>query len=210
MPERPVSPATTLAVVLGASEWPHARGLNNRSFARSASEFVRYLVSETGFELPKENLLDLFDAEHSPNESDYAVSSFLLRRQEALQQRGTPAKDLILFYVGHGGFTPGDRQYFLAIRSTRTTREGPSSLRITDLANTLKNDAATLKIYLILDCCFAGSAYKEFQSGGPIEAIRVQTLDDMPAKGRRPAVPLFISVFLSPVGCGIRFSQRAV
>src|SRR4051794_35225182 len=113
MPGDSVTPPTTLVLVLGASEWPNAPNLPGLPlFAHSARGFIRYLLSEEGFGVSKNNLLDLFDSDQPPNGLDHAISTFLIRRQEELRTEGTPAKDLILFYVGHGGFTPGDKQYF--------------------------------------------------------------------------------------------------
>jgi hypothetical protein len=185
MQQDPVLPSTTLAIVLGASQWPYAPELPAQElFANSARDFVQYLLGRETFGLPEENLLNLFDSPLSPNELDHAISMFLIDRQERRSTQDPMPTDLILFYVGHAGFTPGDSRYFLAMRCTRSQKEGASSLRISDLANTLRNDARVLRRYLILDCCFAGSAYAEFMSiAGPAEAARVQTLDEMPASG---------------------------
>jgi hypothetical protein len=180
----PVSARSTLAVILGASEYPNA-GLDPlKPAANSARDFERYLRSEAGLNLPGENVHNLFDSALSPHLIDDSISTFLKTRQERLMAEGSGrARDLIFYYVGHGGFTPGDQEYFLALRTTTKDREGPSSLRMVDLAGTLAQGARNLRRYLILDCCFASSAYEYFQQSDPVEGIRRKTLDSMPRKG---------------------------
>lgn len=178
-----VSPGTTLVVLLGASEWPLAHSLSGSpSFARSAHDFREYMLADTGFALPAENLLDLFDSEHSPSQIDAEIARFLEARTSALRGMNLSASDLLLYYVGHGGFTGRGHDYYLAIRSTREDSEGISSVRITDLADTLQKRARNVRRFLILDSCFAGSAYKEFQAA-PLSAAREKTLDVFPVKG---------------------------
>jgi hypothetical protein len=184
MPGELVEPRTTLAIVLGASKWPLSPKLPaSEAFTNSAQRFLDYLQTEDGFNLPFDNLLNLFDLEKSPDDIDQAISKFLIERQKQLAEAGTVAKDLIIYYVGHGGFTPGQQEYVLAIRLTRQDREGASSIRISDLARTLKQDAARLRRYLIFDCCFAATVFKEFQSSGPAQAAHLKTLGEFPTKG---------------------------
>jgi len=179
-----VEPRGVLAIVLGASKWPQSPNLPpSELFADSARHFANFLTAEEGFNIPSKNLLILFDAEQPPNEIDSSVSKFLIERQSELSVAGTPVRDLIIYYVGHGGFTPDDQKYFLAIRTTRKDREGASSIRMSDLARTLKQDAKDLRRYFILDCCFAASAFVELQSTGVTEATRVKTLSEFPKKG---------------------------
>jgi hypothetical protein len=179
----PVTPKTTLAIILGASEFPRADLDPLIAAANSARDFNLYLRSDKGLNIPPENLLFLFDTEYPPNEIDNHISQFLQNRQETIKAEGSAARDLIFYYVGHGGFTGGDQEYFLALRTTTATREGPSSLRMVDLAGTLSNDARNLRKYLILDCCFSASAYKFFQQSDPVEAVRRKTLESFPKKG---------------------------
>lgn len=54
---------------------------------------------------------------------------------------------------------------------------------MSDFARTLKQDARDLRRYLILDCCFAASAFVEFQGTGVAETTRVKTLSEFPKKG---------------------------
>jgi hypothetical protein len=180
----PVTPQTTLAIVLGASEYPYTSKLDPlKPAGNAARDFVSYLSSDTGLNLPSTNILNLFDVDESPNEIDKKISDFLKNRQASLKSKGSPARDLLLYYAGHGGFTAGDQEYFLALKTTRESREGPSSFRMVDLALTLKQDARDLRRFLILDCCFSASAFPFFQMSSAAEAIRDKAYDTLPRKG---------------------------
>lgn len=183
MTTAPVQPETTLAIVMGASRFPLCPSLpGGHQFEASARDFAVFMTANDGFRLPMVNLLYLFDTQESPNEIDFRIEEFLGTSKKNLDAHGTPARDLIVYYVGHGGFTSGDQQYFLAMRTTRERSEGISSIRMSDLAGTLKSSARELRRYLILDCCFAGSAFGEFQSG-VAAATRSKTLAEFPNQG---------------------------
>src|SRR5262249_53105113 len=117
-----VSPQTTLAIIIGASEFPKCRLEPKRAFANSARDLKKYLLDEEGFGLPNDNLIDHFDDPGSPAEILDQLANFLIRRQREMKETGA-ARDLLLFYTGHGGFT-SDREYFLAGKFTRLGMEG--------------------------------------------------------------------------------------
>jgi formylglycine-generating enzyme required for sulfatase activity len=170
--------STTLAIVLGGSAWPKSPQLAASSaFANSARGFREYLVDQRGFGLPEANLLDLFDSPKTAPEIVEEIQNYLRQRSGS----GPAPRDLFLYYTGHGGFISG-RDYFLAVRSTIEGLEGTSSIRVSDLAAALRNSARDLRRFLILDCCFAAAAFKEFQST-PGAAARLQTLDAFPKRG---------------------------
>jgi len=167
---------TTLAILLGGSSWPKSPQLAaSHAFACSAEDFKRYLAGNFG--LPADNILDLFDSAKTAPEIVEELQSFLRAR---MRERPAP-RDVFLYYTGHGGFING-RDYFLAVKSTIEGLEGTSSIRVSDLASALRNAALNLRRFLILDCCFAAAAFKEFQST-PGGAARLQTLDAFPRRG---------------------------
>lgn len=183
MPEIKPSPQQTLAVLLGASSFRHASSLaQGRAFYKSAEDFRDYLIAEDGLGLPCDNLNWLFDDSRSPSDQLQDIGSFLERRSAELKNGGTPPKDLIVFYVGHGLFSESDQAYCLAIRGLDERSKGLTSIRVSDLASIIKSQARFLRKFLILDCCFSAAAYKEFQSG-PIQAGRVKLLDEFPRRG---------------------------
>jgi hypothetical protein len=173
-----------LAVLLGASEFPKSpQLLESRSFSNSAYEIRKYLYDEKGMGLPKENILSLFDDTRSSSDQLEEIADFLSERGQYLKSSGSSPEHLLIYYVGHGLFTRGaDQAYCLAVRNTNRNNEGPTSLRAADLATVVKENARHLKRYLVLDCCFAASIQKEFQSGA-LSAVRVQINREFPERG---------------------------
>ena len=183
MTSGPVSPNTTLAIVLGFSEFPFTDLDPLEQAAKAANDFIKYLGSQEGLNLPQKNILCLINSRKPPSEIAIEIADFLKNRQEALKHDNMVARDLIFYYVGHGGFTGGDQAYFLALRSTKKGLEGPTSLRMVDLSETLINSARNLRRFLILDCCFAATAGEFFEQSSSLEAMRKKTLDSFPRKG---------------------------
>ena len=97
---------------------------------------------------------------------------------------------MVFYYVGHGGFL-ADREYFLVLRSTKKGREQLRGLRIRALAQLLKEHAPQHRVYLILDCCFAGEAVREFRSGELGLLLEKETFDAMCATGTALLVAAF-------------------
>jgi hypothetical protein len=183
MADERTSPETTLAILLGASDWPKSPNLTpSNSFATSAQGIEAYLVGSESFGLPAENLLNLFDSQQSPNEIAWAITLFLKQSLMRMRTAGHPARNVIIYYIGHAGFIGSSRDYFLAMHSTIQNQEGISSIRMADLARVLVEEATHLRRYIILDCCFAASAFREFQSA-PLQVARAKTLDSFPSKG---------------------------
>jgi hypothetical protein len=171
------SPATTLAILLGASQFPKAGSLFEPSdaFGRSATDFRAYLLDEERFFLPRQNLLDLFDSPLASSQMDEEVGDFLKKSLAS-----SAIRDVIVYYVGHGGFSGGQADYFLAIRDTRPENDLLTSYSVRSLAQTLKGCARHTRRFLIFDSCFSAASYKEFMSGGPIEVARQKTLAELP------------------------------
>ena len=164
MEEKKPSPQTTLLILLGASEWPMFPLLpSSKAFANAAQTLKAYFLNPRGFGLPAENLLDLFDSEKYAGELDEEISQFLERRLIDLKKAGNSATDVILYFVGHGGFIGPDADFYLAIRLTRIGNPRSSGLQVTALADTLKDSARLLRRIVILDCCFAAAAFSAFQ-----------------------------------------------
>lgn len=161
------SPQTTLVILLGASQWPLCPEFTkSQAFVHSAHKLKSYFLQSNQFGLPSENLLDLFDTLHKPDEIDQAIGTFLEDRIEYMKQKATPARDLLFYYIGHGMMSTGYDQarYHLAIRSTREDNIGASAVAMATLAHTLKTKARRLRRIIILDCCFAAEAFKYMQS----------------------------------------------
>jgi hypothetical protein len=142
----------TIGIVLGASRFPNLAIDSPRlgaAFAKSKAEAKHYLGRVCG------NVLDCFDSPKLPNALCLGVAKFL--------EQHTLATDLIVYYVGHGGFL-GTQEYFLACRATNEKRKYATGLRVSDLAASIIESFRSRRVYLIFDCCFAGSAADSFQS----------------------------------------------
>ena len=168
-------PAAVVAIILGASEFPKANALPaSPAFAGSASAFTDYLKSEHGLRLADDQVLDLFDHDGNVIDQNDQLTEYLLRNQNA--------SDLVIYYVGHGGFLP-DREYFLALRSTKQGAEGLTGLRIQALAHLVEEYFPGKRVFLILDCCFAGEAVAQFQSDELGTIVENKTFDALPEAG---------------------------
>src|SRR5690349_10430022 len=152
----------TLAIVLGASEWPFYPDFHAApSFRRSALEIAEYLRGRNGLNLSPRNMKVLIDSFDDAPEILRQLRDFIRHRREDLKKLGAPATDLLFYYVGHGGFADGDA-FFLSIRSTHEDDPLATSITAESLGRMIREGAAGLRTYLVLDCCFAASASKVF------------------------------------------------
>ena len=176
------SPQTTLVVLLGASEWPYFPELQGSvAFANTIQGVRNYFLSPHQFGIPPENLLDLFNSSKSSDELDEAIGQFL-------KTAGKAARDVLLYFVGHGGFVGRDSDFYLATRRTRADNPRVSSILMVTLADTILNSARHLRRYIILDCCFAGAAFHAFQAE-PADIAIVKTIDSFKARQKEIGFP---------------------
>lgn len=178
-----IDSSRSLAVILGASRYPKSPELPaGPIFSNSAKAVSEYLANPQGWALPeKTGILDLFDDPRPPNELLEEMAVFLSARNKG-RNDDTNLSDLLIYYVGHGGFTSG-KDYFLAVQSTNHRSEGASSIRVSDLAGVVKASAPFVRRYLIFDCCFSATAFQSFQSSGPAAVAREKTLYEFPTRG---------------------------
>ncbi len=161
-------------VLLGASDFKKsALFKSSNAFKNSYSLIKKALVNKYFVKSKKHRILDLFDKNHDPNQIDEIIRKYLQKEENQ------SLTDLILYYVGHGGFDQ-DRGFVLTLSGTKDDNIGISSLRFKDLSTRILNDAKNLRVYFILDCCFSSEAV--FQS--PIhDIIDKQFEDDFPESG---------------------------
>src|SRR5579864_152213 len=176
-------PTQMLAILLGASKYPRAPKLaSGAPFNGSALAMLEYLRDANGLGLPEMNILDLFEDSRSPSDQLNDILEFLDRRRRALQENELNIEYLLLYYVGHGLFSRGGDEYCLAVRATSEENEGASSIRASDLAETVRGRANAKRHILIFDCCFASRLFREFQSG-PLNLARERLLNEFPNRG---------------------------
>jgi hypothetical protein len=150
-------PGRTLAILLGASRFRHLDvEAEGTSFYNSSNDFYEYLLH--ALNIPKANLASFFDDGQSPDEQLNEVREFVRRWTEKLREQGTPARDIIVHYVGHGILSQ-NQVLSLAVRNTEQEN---NSIKAPDLAIQLREVALVLRKYIIVDCCFSGGAYRYF------------------------------------------------
>ncbi|MFF0488349.1 hypothetical protein ACFYTQ_04930 [Nocardia sp. NPDC004068] len=167
----------TLAIICGASRWPRLNNFeSNQGFSNTANQLSGYLTSENGLRIRPENLLWLFDSpEGSINQLDQ-IDAFFEERFRIFEAPSGAAVTIVLIYVGHGAFFGRERMYCLLLRDTHEPHLAATSLRVADLANALRARAPQSSQFIVLDACFAGVAFKDFQSD--IQQIGYQKIEN--------------------------------
>lgn len=125
---------------------------------------LTYLQQVLG--VPPSACLDLFDGMEGPAEQCDAIAAFMAEQSSR--------RSVIVHYVGHGPFDD-QRQHALLCRTSKE-RNWPSFLATRHLVHALREHAPDKRMFLLLDCCFAGAA-ASFQAGDKdLQARRVQEL----------------------------------
>jgi hypothetical protein len=96
-----------------------------------------------------------------------AIGRFLEKITRQVE-RGTLC-NLIVYYVGHGYFAGSRQEYHVALACLEMGYAS-TGLKVTELAEVLKERARSFRHFVILDCCFAAEALREFQ-GAADDAI---------------------------------------
>ncbi|MFM0631250.1 caspase family protein [Paraburkholderia xenovorans] len=146
-------------VLLGASAFPNNSELDNPTIAASARALKDYFLETRELCVEAEHFLNLFNAHANATDQMLAVRKHLgAFNKDAADVR----KNVFLLYVGHGLLEDG--QFSLAIASTDRNAQTVTSLNVSALAQQIKLLAAWSRRFVILDCCFAGEALKDFLS----------------------------------------------
>jgi formylglycine-generating enzyme required for sulfatase activity len=169
----PPAAETTIAVLLGASEYPQKPAWSNPVLGTSARAFRDYVLSPTGFALMPGQVLDLFDAPAGPADQLFQIKAFL-------KTAGGRARDLVVYYVGHGGFD--NDEYYLGIRTTQHDHEFITTIESRKLARIIRDGFGRKRVYVILDSCFAASAARDWQ-GDEIDAAVRKMSQPLPRQG---------------------------
>ena len=185
----PATQGKTLAIILGAHDWPNMGGRLKASdaFSLSAAAFKAYLQDEGGLNLPGSSIKDLFDEDLSNLQTDQAIRTFL----RGHYQDGVPTLDnVIIYYCGHGDFTKGEQHFQLMLRSTNEEQGDFSTYQMRQLAATVNAAARPARKIALLDCCYAAAAFQDwqFQSDGDVkQSVRLQARADFPDPPNQPA-----------------------
>lgn len=184
----PIAP-TTLVILLGASAWPNSPGFQpSQAFVHAAWGFKYYVLDPQGFGLSTSNLLDLFDAPFSASDQLEMLGSFLEQQTQALKAANQAVRDVVVYFVGHGGFVGSSADFYLLPRRANASSLRASGMAIDALAEVLREKARQMRRYLFLDCCFASAAFRSFQ-GGPDQTAITKTLDAFHVQARSSGFP---------------------
>jgi hypothetical protein len=169
--------------MLGASEFPRRLDLSSPTFAKSHIALRDWLLdSAYGPMVARADCLDLFDSQRSWPDQEAELADWLVGR---VATQPVPT-DLIVHYVGHGGFRDESRDYYLAIRTTRTENPFYSSIMVDSLWRALRSGARQQRRFLIIDACFAAAAARALMA--PLqEAVKVKVRDLQNEEGAQAA-----------------------
>lgn len=160
-------------ILLGASDYPHAPTLSNSRFAQSA-RMARELFSTHYMNFNSVRCLDLFDVDITPMNLSQQVEAFL--------DSNIDCRDILMYYCGHGEFL-NDMTYVLTLKGTRERRKSYTTLQLKQFRDDLEDKLAQRRFYMILDCCYAASAVKQFMGPDASHHIGAQWKDELPPAG---------------------------
>lgn len=172
------SPHRSLLILLGAADFSKYLGKTEqidsarRAFASAAQQVWDFFGDATdGLGIPLDNRLHLFDLENVYYQVlSSRIEEFIHRRDRAIGDTG--ASDIIIYYIGHGGFFR-DR-YFLALRETEKAKPYETGYPFEALAESLRRVASRKRKYFILDCCYSGAAFTHLHQSNPAEHVAIE------------------------------------
>ena len=166
----------TIAILLGASEFPSSKTLEPaRAFRESHDGLLHCLLDVDLFNIPPEDVLDLFDSDLSSTAIDASISAWLTG-YSAPDDTSAVATNLLIHYVGHGGFRDDSQEYYLAIRATSQDNPYFTSIAVASLARTLREKARSMRRFIVIDACFSAAAVAGFQARAS-ETVRQKVLE---------------------------------
>jgi hypothetical protein len=172
--EKTQSPLSeSIAVILGASNWPDYQEFDaSPAFENSAMFFMDYL-SENG--VKASNILDLFDSELLPANIIEEIEYFLNNR---LTSKRRVVNNVFVYFVGHGNVMQD--QYILATRCVSQNNLELTGLPARQIASTLSRCAPDKRQIIIVDACYAASASMAFMNEGGAKHIARNIRDELP------------------------------
>jgi uncharacterized caspase-like protein len=175
------SPESTLAVILGASEFPNLGIQSDNAFLAAAEAFTAYLQDSVGYGLPEKNLHSCFNFNRGTDALYQSIGDFAKARIEDLRSHGHDVADVLIYYAGHG-YVDSQQRYHLALCSTRLINYEYTSLTVEAVFREFTGVSNQIRLFLILDACFAGEVLKQFQAISVIDPLARQ-LREEPSRG---------------------------
>ncbi|MBV9258806.1 MAG: hypothetical protein JO215_12400 [Ktedonobacteraceae bacterium] len=132
--------------------------------------------------------MDLFDAQTSTSDQLEMLGSFLEERTQILKAANQAVRDVLVYFVGHGGFVGSSHDFYLLPHRANASSLRASGMAMDALAEVVREKARQARRYLFLDCCFAAAAFRAFQ-GGPDQTAITKTLDAFAVQARSSGFP---------------------
>ncbi len=187
-------PTRTLLVCLGGSAYPDAPDLRHEAFAGSSQHIRDMLVVGKAKIVDETDYLDLFDSG-----AWWPAQLIELREwveRERLRGGVAPASDLIIHYVGHGAFRD-DAEYYLTINRTDARDPFETSLTLSSLYRVISRIALHMRVYILLDACFAAASLKDMQIDAASSAVAAKVRGIMDHEGQDAAASAGIAILCS-------------
>jgi hypothetical protein len=166
----PAEQSRTLLISLGGAEYPSAPHFRHSAFEPS-SRAIAEVLGNTGLGLVEpEDHLSLFDAAASWPDQLIKIRDWI--RVQA--QSTSKPSNILIHYVGHGSFKPNSTDYFLTINRTDAEDSSATSVSMAELHGILSRNAGMMRIFLVIDACFAAAAVKDLQSGTASDLVRAR------------------------------------
>jgi Caspase domain len=175
--------AESVAIILGASEWPEYPSFEAHQAFQNSAEYFRDYLLRNGLRAP--NLLWRFNDKSQPGTIITDIAKFLR------DQADESVRNVVFYYVGHGGYR--DREYFLALPCTSQTTVELTTLAVRHIAKTLNENASDKRQIIIMDACYAAGAVKDFiyQGDDILEEVHQQIRESLPASDAERGTSLF-------------------
>jgi hypothetical protein len=144
------------AIFLGASKFDYFPQLDNPAFLASKDAF-RAAFGNSNLSIFGNRIatLDLFDRPDNPIEAIRQIRGFL--------EANHHCSDIFLYYCGHGHFL-ADSTFVLMLRSTENGLEYTTGLQSSILKNPFEKHRGNKRLFIILDCCYAGEVTRSWMS----------------------------------------------
>lgn len=175
-----IDPQRTLLVIFGASVYEKQPDWSCDQFAESAEGIKECFTG--ALSLPLRNLHYLFDEKLEPLEARTSIEAFIKRRKAKALKDGAPIQDLLIYYIGHGGFARSE--YVLTLPESNMEHLSLTTLSLATLTEILKKRCSDIRCHLFIDACFSGQAGKiQSNPDGVLEQRLIKNFESIPTKG---------------------------
>jgi outer membrane murein-binding lipoprotein Lpp len=169
-----------LLISLGGSDYPDAPDLRHSAFQDSSLAVSHMLKAGKSRIVDDTDHLDLFGSGAWWPQQLVEIRNWVAQSRNGTGP-GAPT-DIILHYVGHGAFLADSNEYYLTINRTDRLNPFDTSLTLTSLYRVLSRVTSRLRVYILIDACFAAAALKDMMLESPAAAVSAKVKAIMEAQ----------------------------